>query len=45
MRVRFFDIRWDTSSDDTEGTRPDLPSECVLDVDDDLIRRRQEPTC
>ena len=32
MKVRFFDIRWDID----EGDEPDLPSECVLEVDDDI---------
>ena len=32
MKVRFFDIEWDLD----KGERADLPSECVLEVEDDL---------
>jgi hypothetical protein len=37
MKVRFFDIQWDTSSDDGGDCTPKelgLPSECILEVDD-----------
>ncbi len=32
MKVRFFDIEWDLD----KGERAHLPSECVLEVEDDL---------
>ena len=32
MKVRFFDIQWDID----EGDEPELPSECVLELDDDM---------
>jgi hypothetical protein len=32
VKVRFFDIEWDFD----EGDRADLPSECVLEVEDDV---------
>ena len=40
MQVRFFDIDWDMTEDDSEETRTPqdcgLPSECVLEVEDDI---------
>jgi len=40
MRVKFFDIQWDTSDDDTDeipsASACGLPSECVLEVEDDI---------
>ena len=40
MKVRFFNIEWDTSNDDDEGDPPSaeecgLPKECILLMDDD----------
>jgi len=38
MQVRFYDIRWDTTDDDSEETRTPqrcgLPSECILEMED-----------
>lgn len=41
MRVRFYNIQWDTTDDNDEGESPSaadlgLPEEVTLDVDDDL---------
>ena len=36
MKVRFYDISWDTSDNSDDTTPPDLPNECCLDVDDDV---------
>jgi len=40
MQVRFFDIRWDMTADDSEEPHtPDecgLPPECVLEMEDDI---------
>jgi hypothetical protein len=40
MQVRFFNIDWDMTEDDSEETRTPqdcgLPSECVLEVEDDM---------
>lgn len=38
MKVRFYEIEWDTSTDDEEMATiepPSLPLETVLEVDDD----------
>jgi hypothetical protein len=38
MRVRFYDIDWDTSNDDGEVPSPQecgLPTTCTLDVEND----------
>ena len=32
MKVRFFDIQWDVD----EGENPELPSECIVEVEDDI---------
>ena len=39
MRVRFYDICWDTSGDEAEDSTPEeygLPSECIMDTHDDM---------
>ena len=39
MKVRFCDIQWDTTENGDaycSSSDPDLPSECILDVDDDI---------
>jgi hypothetical protein len=36
MKVRFYDIEWDTGGRDPDEPEPELPTEVVLEVDDDL---------
>ena len=45
MRVRFFDIDWDMTEETRTPQDCGLPSECVLETDDDIDLRRTGRTC